>query len=129
MPPGTLHALLGWFCKPCCAHGPGSTQLCRKERMSWAVRAGLQKCLHFIEKWYVVLTTWYFNCLMLIYSRSIGLLGLSRDSGCVILLPWHEGNLRGKKITIRQECWIWVSSDAWPPCNIRFLRPSSLLPP
>lgn len=68
-----------------------------KKRMSWAARVGLQECLNFIEKWYLVLTTWYFNYLMLTYSCIIGLLGLSKDFGYVILLPWQEGNLRQKK--------------------------------
>lgn len=65
--------------------------------MSWAVRVGLQECLNFIEKWYLVLTMWYFNCLMLTCSCNIGLLGLSKDFGYVTLLPWQEGNLRKKK--------------------------------
>lgn len=97
-----------------------------QERMSWAVRVGLQECLNFIEKWYLVLTMWYFNCLMLTCSCNIGLLGLSKDFGYVTLLPWQEGNLRKKK---KQECWIWVNSDAWPPWNMRLLSPLSLLPP
>lgn len=69
-------------------------RLCIKARMSWAVRVGCQECLNFIEKWNLVLATWYFNCLMLTYSCSIGLLGLSKDFGYVMLLPWQEGNLK-----------------------------------
>lgn len=43
-----------------------------QERMSWAVRVGLQECLNFIEKWYLVLTMWYFNCLMLMQHWAVG---------------------------------------------------------
>lgn len=69
-------------------------RLCIKARMSWPVRVGCQECLNFIEKWNLVLATWYFNCLMLTYSCSTGLLGLSKDFGYVMLLPWQEGNLK-----------------------------------